>query len=275
MQLPRIRAIRLNTAIHDFATSRVDASIGLTKFGLFSLTLGALTSGSSTDGTLELLDLARKIGIKPENKESWENFQLGVCGLTSGDFRTCFDEVKQKLRDADFPLETIRMVFNHAIIGLPKSEELMLPIRERLKDSLFDVVLGVENDKALQSRMYEFMLFEREDEVWEVYSAISDELQRERVMKQKTSRRRAQLKREFERVNDPVGQNTLRGEPDKEMSPSHPTKAFCKKRCREEESLNPAKSAKVPQSHGPCAGLTCLGMKCKSGSGEVKRKYGG
>ncbi|KAF1790923.1 hypothetical protein GQ600_13416 [Phytophthora cactorum] len=218
MQLPRIRAIRLNTAIHDFATSRVDASIGLTKFGLFSLTLGALTSGSSTDGTLELLDLARKIGIKPENKESWENFQLGVCGLTSGDFRTCFDEVKQKLRDADFPLETIRMVFNHAIIGLPKSEELMLPIRERLKDSLFDV-----------SRMYEFMLFEREDEVWDVYSAISDELQRERVMKQKTPRRRAQLKREFERVNDPVGQNTLRGEPDKEMSPSHRRKPFAKR----------------------------------------------
>ncbi|OWZ03315.1 hypothetical protein PHMEG_00024977 [Phytophthora megakarya] len=64
MQVPRIRAMRLNAAVLDFKSTRKDASIGLNKCGLFSFTLGGLTAGCS----LELTDLARKLGVKEQRK---------------------------------------------------------------------------------------------------------------------------------------------------------------------------------------------------------------
>ncbi|KAG7391702.1 hypothetical protein PHYPSEUDO_003777 [Phytophthora pseudosyringae] len=256
MQLPRVRAMRPNAAVHDFATKRVDASIGLNKSGLFSLTLGALTSGCSKDGTLELMDIARKVGIKEESKEFWEGFQLAICGLASDDFRACFDEVKQRLRDSGFPMETISMVFCHAIIGLPKSKELLLPIRDRLKDALFDVVFGVNNGGRLASDSYEFMLFESEDEVWNVYSAFSDELQWERAETYSTPQLRAQLSCELDvlvtQAKVQAGQVTLQGEPDKEKPPPHPISTSGKKRCHEEEEAS-CKATKSPKLDGQVA----------------------
>ncbi|ETL33677.1 hypothetical protein L916_13936 [Phytophthora nicotianae] len=196
----------------------MDASICLNKYGLFSLTLGILTAGSS-----------KNVGIKEDNKEYRENFRLVVCGLASGDFRTCFDEVKKKLRDADFPMDTMQMVFSLAIIGLPNSDELLLPIRERLKRALVDTAFEIDDSNRFKSRKYELMLFKNEDEYWRVFSSFSNELQRERVETYNTPQLRDQLQRELDQfVVKAKVKNTMRDEPDKEMSPPRPAKTACK-----------------------------------------------
>ncbi|EGZ27951.1 hypothetical protein PHYSODRAFT_396912, partial [Phytophthora sojae] len=118
-----IRAMRLNAPVPAVASARADAAVGLNKSGLFSATLGAVTSGSSRDDKLELTHLGRQSGIKEEDKKHWEGFQLGVCGLATTDFRSALDEVKRVLQDAGLSMENVRVTFNHAIIGFPRSKE--------------------------------------------------------------------------------------------------------------------------------------------------------
>ncbi|KAG6609709.1 uncharacterized protein IUM83_00284 [Phytophthora cinnamomi] len=77
MRLPAIRAMRLNKLVPAVVSTRADAAAGLNKAGLFSATLGALTSGSSRAATLELSDLGRQLGVKEEDKRLWEGLQLG------------------------------------------------------------------------------------------------------------------------------------------------------------------------------------------------------
>ncbi|KAE9120887.1 hypothetical protein PF010_g7313 [Phytophthora fragariae] len=193
MRLPRILAIRLYAAVPAVSSAGADAAVALNKFGLFSATLGALTSGSSQDDTLQLTHLGRQFGIKEKNKARWEGFQLGVCGLASTNFRSALDEVKRELLDAGLPMENVRIIFNHAIIGLHKSMELLVPMKWDLRDALLNAGFGVGCRVDVESDTFDFIAYKSEGDVWDVYSAFSTELQLERTQTHNTLELRAQL----------------------------------------------------------------------------------
>ncbi|GMF35838.1 unnamed protein product [Phytophthora fragariaefolia] len=249
MRIPAIRAVRMNARVPVVASARVDAAVGLNKFGLFSATLGALTCGSSQDGTLELTLLGRQLSTREEDEKLWEGVQLGVCGFTSADFRSCLDQVKQELRGAGLPLGNLNMMmFRHAIIGLPKSNEVLIPIKRDLRDALINAGLGVDCSVHVASETFDLFAFKSEERVWDVYSAYGAELQLERTETYNTPELREHYKHELDRIaSEAKVEIAICREIEEEVSPCG-SMGKRKKRCRDEGTLTIAKSVRL--EHG-------------------------
>ncbi|EGZ10659.1 hypothetical protein PHYSODRAFT_261795 [Phytophthora sojae] len=115
-----VRTVRVDGILKDDLAQ--DSREILQESGLFGITWGPLTTGSSAKGTLRVTDTGRWFGVQEEAKGEWEDTWASMSGYAHTTFKQKFQHLKAELRNVGFPVDDHRLLFDHCIVGLPRDE---------------------------------------------------------------------------------------------------------------------------------------------------------
>ncbi|KAF4129066.1 hypothetical protein GN958_ATG21752 [Phytophthora infestans] len=172
----RIVAFRLRALLRPHRDE--DRTVGLNKFGLYLLRLGALTKGASRDNTLELTELGKWFKIPLAEIREWEGsyaWKFGYTSVSNARYRPHAGIIAEKI--AQERMQTFSDVVDKV------AEELA---QERSKP--------FAGDRTTLSDKFEFLRsFEGDDKLFDIVQAFASKEERRRRVIAAAKRRRSKL----------------------------------------------------------------------------------